>query len=102
MSPGFVHHACELARPTAGIAALTFLETAATCWICHVKPVPEPDLKFMTTCFFTFRRTEIERPAPHFSRALVSEQSLDQQHLDYAAAANLAARSGTKLRNTQP
>jgi hypothetical protein len=32
----FMHHACELARPTAGIAALALLETAATCRICHV------------------------------------------------------------------
>ena len=32
----FMHHACELARLTAGIAALTCLETAATCRICHV------------------------------------------------------------------
>jgi hypothetical protein len=31
-----MHHACELARPTAGIAARTFLETAATCRIWHV------------------------------------------------------------------
>jgi hypothetical protein len=29
------NHACELAQPTAGIAALTFLETAATCRICQ-------------------------------------------------------------------
>jgi hypothetical protein len=36
VAPGFMHYACELARPTAGIAALVFLETAATCRICHV------------------------------------------------------------------
>jgi hypothetical protein len=40
MSPGFVHHACELARPTAGIAAPSFLETAATGQICHVNLLP--------------------------------------------------------------
>ncbi len=36
VAPGFMHYACELARPTAAIAALTFLETAAARRICHV------------------------------------------------------------------
>jgi hypothetical protein len=36
MPPRFMHHACELARPTARIPAQTFLETAASCRICHV------------------------------------------------------------------
>jgi len=31
-----------------------------------------------------------------------SEQSLEQQHLDFAAAPNLAARSDTKLRGKRP
>jgi hypothetical protein len=34
-----------------GRPALTFLETAATCWICHVKLVPEPDLNFIRPVF---------------------------------------------------
>jgi hypothetical protein len=46
-----LNHACELARPTAAIAALSFLETAAICRIRHVNFVPEIDLKFTTTCF---------------------------------------------------
>jgi hypothetical protein len=35
ISTRFMHHAYELARPTAGIAALTCLEAAATCRICR-------------------------------------------------------------------
>jgi hypothetical protein len=36
ISTRFMHHAYELARPTARIPAPTFLETVATCRICHV------------------------------------------------------------------
>src|SRR5262245_30143022 len=39
---------------------------------------------------------------PSDCRAAVSELSLEQQLLDYAAAANLAARSDTKLRGKRP
>src|SRR6516165_458703 len=39
---------------------------------------------------------------PSDCRAAVSELSLEQQLLDYAAAANLAARFDTKLRGKRP